>query len=126
MSKLIQMRNRIQTIETIRKVTDVMRIISMSAHSRLKTKQEPLNTYLNALKNLLAKVQRATPSWSHEQLMPTGNNNNRLIIVIGSQKGLCGGFNTQLSKSIRGPVYTEPKIQPQRALKVRRKSNSIK
>ena len=43
MSKLIQMRNRIQTIETIKKVTDVMRIISMSAHSRLKTKQEPLS-----------------------------------------------------------------------------------
>lgn len=98
MSKLIQMRNRIQTIETIRKVTDVMRIISMSAHSRLKVKQTPLGDYLSALKSLFAKVQRSTPSWSHEQLMPTGNNNNRLIIVIGSQKGLCGGFNTQLSK----------------------------
>ncbi len=98
MSKLIQMRNRIQTIETIRKVTDVMRIISMSAHSRLKIKQEPLNGYLATLKQLFIKVQQATPSWSHEQLMPTGANNNRLIIVIGSQKGLCGGFNTQLSK----------------------------
>jgi len=108
MSKLIQMRNRIQTIETIRKVTDVMRIISMSAHSRLKTKQEPLNTYLNALKNLLAKVQRATPSWSHEQLMPTGDNNNRLIIVIGSQKGLCGGFNTQLSKVLNEYLLAHP------------------
>ncbi len=108
MSKLIQMRNRIQTIETIRKVTDVMRIISMSAHSRLKTKQEPLNTYLNALKNLLAKVQRATPSWSHEQLMPTGDNNNRLIIIIGSQKGLCGAFNTQLSKVLNEYLLANP------------------
>jgi F-type H+-transporting ATPase subunit gamma len=99
MSKLIQMRNRIQTIETIKKVTDVMRIISMSAHSRLKTKQEPLSEYLNVLKNLLAKVQQATPSWAHERLMPTSNNdNNALIVVIGSQKGLCGGFNSQLSK----------------------------
>jgi F-type H+-transporting ATPase subunit gamma len=77
----------------------VMRIISMSAHSRLKTKQEPLNNYLDALKTLLAKVQQATPSWSHERLMPaTDHNNNALIVVIGSQKGLCGGFNTQLSK----------------------------
>ncbi len=92
------MRNRIQTIETIKKVTDVMRIISMSAHSRLKTKQEPLSKYLNELKMLFAKVQQATPSWSDERLMPTGNNNNALIVVIGSQKGLCGGFNTQLSK----------------------------
>lgn len=98
MSKLIQMRNRIQTIETIRKITDVMRIISMSAHSRLKTKQDSLSDYLQALTTLLAKVQRVTPSWSHEQLMPTGPNNNSLIIIIGSQKGLCGSFNTQLIK----------------------------
>lgn len=102
------MRNRIQTIETIRKVTDVMRIISMSAHSRLKVKQEPLSEYLNALKNLLAKVQRATPSWSHEQLMPTGDNNNPLIIIIGSQKGLCGAFNTQLSKILQEYISQNP------------------
>ena len=97
MSKLIQMRNRIQTIETIRKVTDAMRIISMSAHSRLKAKQEPLSVYINTLSILLAKVQQATPSWSNERLMPTAkHDNNPLIILIGSQKGLCGGFNTQL------------------------------
>lgn len=108
MSKLIQMRNRIQTIETIRKVTDVMRIISMSAHSRLKTKQEPLNEYLYALKKLLAKVQQSTSSWSHEQLTPTGPNNNPLIIVIGSQKGLCGGFNTQLSKILNEYLVQNP------------------
>ena len=101
MSKLIQMRNRIQTIETIKKVTDVMRIISMSAHSRLKIKQEPLSEYLDTLKNLLSKVKRAATSWSHERLMPTTDNTNRLIVIIGSQKGLCGGFNTQLSKFLR-------------------------
>jgi len=99
MSKLIQMRSRIQTIETIRKVTDAMRIISMSAHSRLKAKQEPLSVYINTLTILLAKVQQATPSWSNERLMPTAEqNNNPLIILMGSQKGLCGGFNTTLSK----------------------------
>jgi F-type H+-transporting ATPase subunit gamma len=108
MSKLIQMRSRIQTIETIRKVTDVMRIISMSAHSRLKTKQEPLDKYLYSLKNLLAKVQRATPSWSHDQLMPKSDKHNPLIIVIGSQKGLCGGFNTQLSKTLQEYLSLHP------------------
>jgi F-type H+-transporting ATPase subunit gamma len=108
MSKLIQMRNRIQTIETIRKITDVMRIISMSAHSRLKSKQEPLSEYLHVLKTLLAKVQQATPLWSHEQLLPKGPNNNPLIIIIGSQKGLCGGFNTQLSKILNAYISHNP------------------
>ena len=108
MSKLIQMRNRIKTIETIRKITDVMRIISMSAHSRLKTKQEPLGDYLNELKSLFSKVQLATPSWKNERLMPTGENNNPLIVVIGSQKGLCGGFNTQISKLVQSYIAKNP------------------
>ncbi|HEX4068464.1 MAG TPA: FoF1 ATP synthase subunit gamma [Candidatus Babeliales bacterium] len=108
MSKLIQMRNRIKTIETIRKITDVMRIISMSAHSRLKTRQEPLSDYLTELQSLFAKVQLATPSWTNERLMPTTNNNNPLIIVIGSQKGLCGGFNTQISKLVQHYIAQNP------------------
>lgn len=108
MSKLIYMRNRIQTIETIRKVTDVMRIISMSAHSRLKVKQEPLDHYLYTLKTFLTKAQKAIPTWSHEQLMPTGSNTNPLIIVIGSQKGLCGAFNTQLSKILQEHLLRNP------------------
>src|SRR5579872_3982064 len=109
MSKLIQMRNRIQTIETIRKVTDAMRIISMSAHSRLKAKQDALDNYLHTLSILLAKVQQATPSWSNERLMPTSiHNNNPLIILIGSQKGLCGGFNSHLLKFFDGYLKEYP------------------
>jgi F-type H+-transporting ATPase subunit gamma len=108
MSKLIQMRNRIKTIETIRKITDVMRIISMSAHSRLKTRQEPLSDYLTELKSLFVKVQLATPSWTNERLMPTSDNTNPLIVVIGSQKGLCGGFNTQISKLVHNYITKNP------------------
>jgi F-type H+-transporting ATPase subunit gamma len=108
MSKLIQMRNRIKTIETIKKITDVMRIISMSAHSRLKTRQEPLGDYLNELKTLFTKVQLATPSWTNERLMPNKADNNPLIVVIGSQKGLCAGFNTQISKLLQQHIAQNP------------------
>ena len=89
MSKLIQMRGRIQTIETIRKVTDAMRIISMSAHSRLKSRQESLSAYLNTLTIMLAKVQQATPSWSNERLMPSAEkDDNPLIILITVQDNI--------------------------------------
>jgi len=108
MSKLIQMRNRIQTIETIKKVTDVMRIISMSAHSRLKAKQEPLSEYFNTLKTLFARIRQTAPAWSHAQLMPSTTNSNPLIIIIGSQKGLCGAFNTQLSKILQDYITKNP------------------
>ncbi len=99
MSKLIQMRNRIKTIETIRKITHAMRLVSMSTHSRLKNKQESLTIYLDTLSTLVAKVQHIVPTWTHPVMNPTTEpNHNPLIIFIGSQKGLCGNFNTQLFK----------------------------
>ena len=45
MSQLIQMRHRIKAIETIRKITHAMRLISMSMHSRLKAKEEGMKLY---------------------------------------------------------------------------------
>ena len=99
MSKLIQMRNRIKAIETIRKITHAMRLISMSSHSHLKSKQEPLTKYLHTLSTLLTKVQAVTPNWSNPIINPTvPSHSNPLIIFVGSPKGLCGNFNTQLFK----------------------------
>lgn len=99
MSKLIQMRSRIKTIETIKKITHAMRLISMSSHSRLKTTEDTLDTYLHSLSCLFSKIQYATPKWTHKQLIPTTEKNTRpLIILIGSQRGLCGSFNTQVIK----------------------------
>src|SRR5438477_12588314 len=98
MSQLIQMRNRIKTIETIKKITHAMRLISMSAHAHMKVQQEPLGFYLKTLSSLIAKVYQTAPRWKHERLMPKQKIKNSLTIFIGSQKGLCGNFNTQLIK----------------------------
>jgi len=97
MSKLIQMRQRIKAIETIKKITHAMRLISMSLHSRLKHKQTALVEYRNTTSTLLAKVQQTVLHWQHPIMHPAlPLKENPLIIVIGSQKGLCGSFNTTL------------------------------
>ncbi len=99
MSKLVQIRNRIKAIETIKKITHAMRLISMSSHSQLKGKQEPLTKYLDTLGNLLVKVNKVTPDWKNPIINPTARQTqNPLIIFVGLQKGLCGSFNTQLNK----------------------------
>ena len=40
MAQLIQMRQRIKAIETIKKITHAMRLIAMSTHLRLRTKKK--------------------------------------------------------------------------------------
>lgn len=99
MAQLIQMRQRIKAIETIKKITHAMRLISMSTHSRLKTKEVSFSNYQKAINNLFADVHAFAPDWQHPILYPSkAHKQKELIILVGSQKGLCGGFNTNLLK----------------------------
>ena len=97
MSKLIHMRNRIKAIETIKKITHAMRLISMSTHSRLKHQEEFLTAYNQTVTNLFAQVYAATPKWTHNLIAPS-DTKTCLVVLVGSQKGLCGTFNTTLFK----------------------------
>lgn len=94
MAQLITMRQRIKAVETIKKITHAMRLISMSSHTRLRHKKIHLERYKNAFQSLWSRIAHViTPS---TQQHTTAKKN--LIILAGSQKGLCGTFNTSLFK----------------------------
>lgn len=95
MSELIALRQRMKAIETIKKVTHAMRIMSMSAHARLKTKKSTITSYQEALMTLFGAITQTQPTWQHPRFLPT-HGEKTLHIVIGSQKGLCGNFNLNL------------------------------
>lgn len=97
MSQLIQMRQRIRAIETIKKITHAMRLISMSSHARLKNKKESFESYTKNLKQLLARIQKNTPQKTLLQKSDSTQKSEKVLIcVISSQKGLCGTFNSML------------------------------
>ncbi len=99
MSKLIQLRQRIKVIETIQKITHAMRLISMSIHSHLKRDEPPLTTYIHNLEKIFAQLESYAPNWTHPIVHPPKSIKQKtLIIIIGSQKGLCGSFNINLFK----------------------------
>ena len=99
MSKLIQLRHRIKAIETIKKITHAMRLISMSTHSQLKHQQISIKKYTNTLEKMCTDLQILTPQWHNPLIHPVSETpSNTLIILIGSQKGLCGSFNINLYK----------------------------
>lgn len=97
MSQLIQMRQRIRAIETIKKITHAMRLISMSSHGRLKNKQESFESYTKNLRNLLARIQANVSQKTLSQDTNSIKKKEKIMIcVISSQKGLCGTFNSML------------------------------
>ncbi len=97
MSKLIQLRQRSKAIETIKKITHAMRLISMSTHSHLQHLQDPLTKYSRKMDALFCQLMSYAPEWHNPIVHPNpAQQQKTAIILIGSQKGLCGSFNTQL------------------------------
>ena len=97
MSRLIQLRQRIKAIETIKKVTHAMRLISMSSHTRLRAKDMPLKQYKKETHAIFHRLRSVTPEWKNNTLYPKVDPTKKtLLILIGSQKGLCGNFNSAL------------------------------
>jgi F-type H+-transporting ATPase subunit gamma len=111
MAKLIQLRQRIKAIETIKKITHAMRLIAMSTHSHLKSVQDPLSSYTHALDAIFAELSAMAHTWQNPIIHPTSQKNGKtLLIIIGSQKGLCGSFNTNLFKLIS--YHLDKKLYP--------------
>jgi len=97
MSELIHLRQRMKAIETIKKITHAMRLIAMSSHAQLKHQEPPLREYVNTTLNLFTKAQTSDPIWRHPLMHPEiSPESKQLIILVGSQKGLCGNFNTAI------------------------------
>jgi F-type H+-transporting ATPase subunit gamma len=95
MAQLIRMRQRIKAVETIKKITHAMRLISMSSHSRLRHKKTHLEKYKEAFQQLWARMQKIiVPRKQVDDII----HQYRLIILVGSEKGLCGTLNSTLFK----------------------------
>lgn len=92
MSQLIHLKQRIKAIGAIRKITQTMRLISMSSHSKLKKQSESMQRFRNEIKPLLCALTSQTQK-VHEDHAPKFKT---LYILFAAEKGLCGNFNTTM------------------------------
>jgi F-type H+-transporting ATPase subunit gamma len=95
MSLLVQLRQRIKATETTKKTTNAMRLTSMATHGRVRVIKAGLESYKREIDRIFDELQ-------HERVTLSGEAHGReLFAVIGSQKGLCGNFNTALVSYFR-------------------------
>lgn len=109
MSRLTALRQRIKTAITIQKTTLAMRLTSMSTHARLQRKKQFVKNYKQSLESLMQRLGL------EEKLSTTAHDTNQpsLVVIIGSQKGLCGAFNSRLMRLVEDQISI-PELQQQK------------
>jgi len=91
-------KQKIKSVGNIKKITKTMEMVSVSKMRRAVDKALSSRTYSKYALELLVNLSK-DKDVSHP-LMTAGKNNKELIIVIASNKGLCGGYHTNLFKAL--------------------------
>ncbi len=109
MTQLIQMRSRIKAINTIAKITHAMQLIAMADHIRLRERKSNFERYQHAIGDLLRQLtmMRKKTEQDEHYLATSKKAEKVLLIIIGSQKGLCGSFNSNVLYEVGKMLSTE-------------------
>jgi len=100
MSGLKEIRNRISSVSSTMQITNAMKMVSAA---KLKKAQDSITAtlpYSNKLSELVKNISASIDSIDSNPLFIAREVKNPLIIVITSNKGLCGGFNSNIIKEV--------------------------
>lgn len=100
-TSLSDIKHRIGTTAQIRKVTGTLQKIAAAKLAQDQRRLENADTYFLQLCNFLRLANSALPSGADTHpLMKSHAGNTIALIVFGSDRGLCGAFNSLLVKSV--------------------------
>ena len=94
-----EIRTKIKSVENTRKITKAMEMVAASKMRKAQDRMRAARPYAEKIRNVAAHMSHAEPEYKHPFLVKRDNVKNVGVIVVTSDKGLCGGLNTNVSVS---------------------------
>ncbi len=106
MPSLKDYRNRIASVKSTRKITSAMKMVAASKLKRAQDKAEASQPYAQAMAKMMDRVAKGAlvNAASPRLLIGTGKEDVQLLVVITSDRGLAGGFNSNLVRLARQEI----------------------
>ena len=103
MPSLKDLRNRISSVKSTRKITRAMQLVAASKLKRAQDAAEAARPYAEKMQGVLANLAAgvAGQPGAPKLLAGTGRDDTHLLVVMTADRGLCGGFNTNIVKLAR-------------------------
>ncbi len=101
MANIKELKKKIKSTKSTSKITQAMKLVS--AAKLAKAQQNIVNSrpYARELEETIKVVSALVQNYDHEYLHEKLENKKAVLLVISSDKGLCGSYNSQLSKTVR-------------------------
>ena len=101
MGNLKEIRTRITSIESTQKITSSMKLVSAAKLRRAQTAIQHLRPYSQKLSEILNNLAGSNTGTEPSPLFEAREPEKVVVVVITSNKGLCGAFNSNIVKTVQ-------------------------
>lgn len=107
MPNLKAIRRRIGSVRSTQKITRAMKMVAAARLRKAQAAVESFRPYADLLAEILAEVASQASGQDHP-LLERRNGPSRTVLVISSDRGLCGGFNSNLCREVQTGLVSDP------------------
>jgi F-type H+-transporting ATPase subunit gamma len=100
MATLKDIRRRIGSVKSTQKITRAMKMVAAAKLRKAQEKAEAFRAYADLSASILAEVAAGATAEDHPLLEQRPEPRRALLLVIGADRGLCGGFNSNLNRDV--------------------------
>ncbi len=94
-----ELRTKIKSVENTKKITKAMEMISVSKMRKAQERMRAARPYSEKIRSIASNLGQANPEYVHT-FMKSNDSKSVGYIVVTTDKGLCGGLNTNLLRSV--------------------------
>jgi F-type H+-transporting ATPase subunit gamma len=95
-----EIRTKIKSVQNTRKITKAMEMVAASKMRKAQERMRQARPYADKVRNIAAHMGAANPEYRHPFLVKRDKLANAGMIVVTTDKGLCGGMNTNILRAV--------------------------
>ena len=95
-----EIRNKIKSVQSTRKITKAMEMVAASKMKKAQDRMRQSRPYLRGMLNIAIHASKASPEYRHPFLVKRETIKRVGAVVITTDKGLCGGLNTNVLRLV--------------------------
>ena len=106
MPNLDDLKKRIGSVKSTEKITKAMKMVAAAKLRRAQESAESSRPYSDSMKDLIESISKGYKPSSTERNLLTGDEKDQihLLILFTSERGLCGGFNSIVTRTLRDKI----------------------
>jgi F-type H+-transporting ATPase subunit gamma len=95
-----EIRGKIKSVENTKKITKAMEMVAASKMRKAQDRMRSARPYSDKIRNIASNLAQANPEYTHPFLIKQENSKTVGFIIVTTDKGLCGGMNTNVLRLV--------------------------